>query len=161
MMIGSRTLWSSWQTSCSLTWHHYYFLSRKRILQLHQYGFPNLITSTWQTLWPPCQRPQGLITTCPIRSSHSSDSYVHSSHYPFLWNAQIQIQTLQDALQVKFHFFGQIEVWYLLFALNFNRSNLTIYFFSSNWSLLFALNFNRFNLTKFFVKLKFDFCFEF
>ena len=103
MMIGSRSLWSSWQTSCSLTWHHYYFLSRKRILQLHQYGFPNLITSTWQTLCPLCQRPQGLTITCPIRSSHSSDSYVHSSHYPFLWNAQIQIQTLQDALQVN-HF---------------------------------------------------------
>ena len=117
--------------------YFFYFLSRKRILQLHQYGFPNLITSTWQTLWPPCQRPQGLITTCPIRSSHSSDSYVHSSHYPFLWNAQIQIQTLQDALQVKFHFFGQIEVWYLLWI-------LTV----SIWQF-------------FFVKLKFDFCFEF
>ena len=103
-----------------LFYFFYFFLSRKRILQLHQYGFPNLITSTWQTLWPPCQRPQGLITTCPIRSSHSSDSYVHSSHYPFLWNAQIQIQTLQDALQVKFHFFfGQIEVWYLLWKFEF------------------------------------------
>ena len=119
----------------------YYFLSRKRILQLHQYGFPNLITSTWQTLWPPCQRPQGLITTCPIRSSHSSDSYVHSSHYPFLWNAQIQIQTLQDALQVKFHFF-----------------------FWSNWSLIFALKVWILTVSIwqfFFVKLKFDFCFEF